>query len=40
MQVEQLTKDGAVTKRVIKEGLGKMPEPNNIVSGKAVPLIE
>ncbi|CEG77427.1 Putative FK506-binding protein 5 [Rhizopus microsporus] len=32
MQVEQLTKDGAVTKRIIKEGLGKTPEPKNIVS--------
>ncbi|CEG75394.1 Putative FK506-binding protein 5 [Rhizopus microsporus] len=32
MQVEQLTKDGAVTKKIIKEGLGKTPESKNIVS--------
>lgn len=38
MQVEQLTKDGAVTKKIIKEGLGKTPESKNIVSGKAAPL--
>lgn len=33
MDVIQLTDDGQVTKRILREGAGSTPEKNNTVSG-------
>lgn len=34
MATIKLTEDGNVTKKILREGVGTLPEPNNTVTGK------